>query len=284
MRWKKILLLTPAVVLLLLVAFYFLLDAWLESAGGKRALERALSERSGMPVRLNGAFDIMLLPSIGVNGTDLQVLDPLRGHVLVQGGYYEVALDIGPLLKEQLVVRQLTIEELQIEPETDGFRIEQLSLSGYAENQPTQIRAELGEFGRVDGVFTWFPARLALDLDLGWLSREGVKGHGAAKVAWAGAHFKLSDLDVELAGQSVRGEGCVVIGSPPTVNLALQSDSMNIDEVLESLPGGQGELELDGFELPFELNLIFKTAELTSGGTRARDVTLELGGPPVCSA
>lgn len=282
MRLKKVILLLPALLLLLAVTFYFLLDTWLESAGGRRALERALTERSGMPVRLNGQFDIMLLPSIGVSGTDLQVLDPLRGHVVVQGGRYEVALEIAPLLKEQLVVRQLTVDDLQIDPAADGFRIEQLSLSAFAENQPTDLRVDLGEIGVVDGVFTWFPARLAVDLDLGWQSVDGAEGRLSSGIAWAASHFRLSGLFVELAGQSVRGDGCIMLGTPPIVNLQLEAESMDIDAITEAMPGAQGEASLTEFELPFELNLILQAGNLVSGETRAKGVVLELGEPPVC--
>ena len=63
-------LLIPA---LLLAAAYWLADSWLESAGGRRMLENALTSRSGVPVRLLGDFDLMLLPAIGASGTELVV-------------------------------------------------------------------------------------------------------------------------------------------------------------------------------------------------------------------
>lgn len=47
-------------------AAYFGFDAWLESSGGREMLEKNLSGRAGMDISLEGEFDLMLLPDIGV--------------------------------------------------------------------------------------------------------------------------------------------------------------------------------------------------------------------------
>ena len=86
MKIRRLLLLVPLITLSVLAALYFAVDDWLESAGGRRALERTLSEQVGMPVHLNGDFNIKLLPSVGVSGTELVVSDPATGDDLAVGG------------------------------------------------------------------------------------------------------------------------------------------------------------------------------------------------------
>ena len=61
------------VLLLLPVGLYWLADAWLESSGGRQMLEQELGARFGMSVSLEGEFDLMLLPDIGVSGTELVI-------------------------------------------------------------------------------------------------------------------------------------------------------------------------------------------------------------------
>ena len=63
MRLRRVLFVLPLVSVFLLVLLYFAVDYWLESAGGRRALERTLGEKIGVPVHLNGDFNIRLLPS-----------------------------------------------------------------------------------------------------------------------------------------------------------------------------------------------------------------------------
>jgi hypothetical protein len=106
---RRLLLLVPVVLLLVFAGAWLFLGAWLESAGGRRAVERALSERLGMPVTLQGEFDIMLLPSIGVSGTDLVLGPPGPDSELGRSREYAVALAVRPLLDRRLLIQSIEL-------------------------------------------------------------------------------------------------------------------------------------------------------------------------------
>jgi uncharacterized protein involved in outer membrane biogenesis len=107
---RRLLLFVPAALLLLFAAAYLMLGAWLESAGGRRAVERALAERLGMSVTLQGEFDIMLLPSIGVSGTELVLGPPGPASELARSREYALALALGPLLERRLLIQSIALD------------------------------------------------------------------------------------------------------------------------------------------------------------------------------
>ena len=80
------------------------LDAWLESAGGRSAIERVLGAESGYPVALAGDFKVVLLPAPGVSGTDLRVYPADGMGPMLTGGRYTVALALRPLLRREILV------------------------------------------------------------------------------------------------------------------------------------------------------------------------------------
>jgi len=94
-------------LLLLAIAAWWLLDAWLTGAGGRNAVERALSERLGMPVRLRGDFAVTLYPQIGVGGSDLAV--GADGEAL-SGREYGLSLALRPLLHKRLVIDSVHLD------------------------------------------------------------------------------------------------------------------------------------------------------------------------------
>jgi hypothetical protein len=270
------------VVLLLLVtlpiAAYFLLDAWLESAGGRSAIEQELAMRSGMPVSLQGDFSIGLLPAPGVSGTRFVVGDPLLGRPVLRSGAYRIVLDLSALIGKRLEIRELELEDIQVAPEGADFRIRRLALRGYVENQPTQVSADLGALGVMEGVFTWFPARSTLRLSSSWQGSERQQGSLALELVWAGAWLGLRNLEAELEEQAVRGNGCVSLTEPVAVNLDLESGGIDLDRVLDALPEGQG----GAAGLPFILNLRLTSDRIVKGETSAQGVVLEWGGAPSC--
>ena len=62
---RRIFLLLPLFTVLFLALMYLAVDTWLQSAGGRRAVERVLTDQVGLPVELQGDFNIMLLPAAG---------------------------------------------------------------------------------------------------------------------------------------------------------------------------------------------------------------------------
>jgi hypothetical protein len=110
---RRLLLLAPLLVLLFIAGAYLLLDAWLEGAGGRRAVEDALTERLGLPVNLRGRFNVMLLPAIGVSGTDLVIGEPGAATEAARSGRYAVALALLPLLDGELLVQSFELRDGQ---------------------------------------------------------------------------------------------------------------------------------------------------------------------------
>jgi hypothetical protein len=101
---KKVALFVPLGVAALLFLLVLIADAWLESRAGRRELENALESSLGMPVQLQGDFDISLLPALGVSGTDLSIGSNDTDAPFVQIRDYQVAVKLLPLINGELSV------------------------------------------------------------------------------------------------------------------------------------------------------------------------------------
>ncbi|NND57784.1 MAG: AsmA family protein, partial [Xanthomonadales bacterium] len=100
----------PLVLLVLLPAgLYFAANWWLESAGARHLLERVLSDRAGMPVRMKGEFDLMLIPALGVSGTDLTVGEQADGTLFIGSAEFAVAVALKPLLQKTVQVEWIRL-------------------------------------------------------------------------------------------------------------------------------------------------------------------------------
>ena len=168
---RRIFLLLPLLTLLLLAVMYFALDAWLQSAGGRRAVERVLTSQLGMPVGLQGEFNIMLLPAAGVSGTDLVVRDGTSGGELARGGSFRVVLELLPLVREELRIDEIVVEDIVVAGaggSDEGFVVHKASVAGFAAGEPAQFSIDLGPWGEARGEFTWRPQQAAIDLGLTW--------------------------------------------------------------------------------------------------------------------
>jgi hypothetical protein len=199
---RRLLVGTPVFLALLFVAAYLLLNFWLEGAGGRQALERALQERIGMPVRLEGEFNVMLLPTIGVSGTELVVGEHGAASELLRSGEYAVSLDFAALLDRRLVIGAVGFGEgvLHLErwpeaetaatdvPETTiqlpeigfleirDFRVtaaaeddqpyllQELKIESFAPNRSSPFRLEVAGFGAWVGSLSWNPEQAVLEV------------------------------------------------------------------------------------------------------------------------
>lgn len=202
-RWLVLVLLLLALSPALL---YVLADYWLESAGGRKVLEGELTRRAGLPVRLLGEFDIMLFPSLGVEGTELLIGGTGAGEELVRSGEYSVALSLAPLLAGEMRVETVrlaggslrldrlppmgkpaagspgaalrlpSIDEFAVSdftivaPGEDSarFKVEELAFEGFEERRDTKFRLVIAGYGRLAGQLRWDPAVSALNLDGSW--------------------------------------------------------------------------------------------------------------------
>ena len=114
---RRMLVWLPIALILMLVAFLPLADAWLESAGGRERLERELSRRVGMPVHLLGDFKLSLWPGIGVSGTDLVIGQPGQSSEFSRSSEFELAVELRPLMNRQLKVQQVRVTGITIYPD-----------------------------------------------------------------------------------------------------------------------------------------------------------------------
>jgi hypothetical protein len=198
----KWLLALPLALVLLVVAAYFLLGAWLESAGGRQAVERALAERIGLPVTLEGEFDVMLLPAVGVAGTGLVVGQPGPATEVLRSREYAVSLALAPLLERRLSIESVRfeaglvhlgrwpeagaaapgsapadvrlpdIERLEIHDfgvivsagDDQPYRVRELAVEGFAVGHPASFVLEVEDAGRWAGSILWRQETATLDL------------------------------------------------------------------------------------------------------------------------
>jgi len=114
---RKLVIVILASFILLPVAAYWLADSWLESSGGRRMLEQTLSGRIGMSVRLEGEFDLMLLPAIGVSGTELVIGDPGQETEFARSREYEISVALEPLLDRKVLIEWIRLTGGHIYPE-----------------------------------------------------------------------------------------------------------------------------------------------------------------------
>lgn len=279
MKIRRLLLLVPLITLSVLAALYFAVDYWLESAGGRRALERTLSEQVGMPVHLNGDFNIKLLPSVGVSGTELVVSDPLTGEDLAVGGYFETDLALAPLFREELEVRHVLVERLKLAlPDGGNVFIPRVRLESFGFGRPTDFEVDWSWLGVLSGQFTWSPNESRVLLDALWVAddRDDVSYRGTVDYGPELVRFGSSELAV--GAQTISGEGCLQLAGAPVLNLMLEAETLDLDALSRNIPGGEGA----SGSLPFELNLRLDAAEIRRDDVTAFDTRLEIGSEPAC--
>ncbi|MGH8034016.1 MAG: hypothetical protein ACREO9_02235, partial [Lysobacterales bacterium] len=97
--------------MLLLFLLGLLADAWLESSGGRRLLQRELGRGLGLPVSLQGNFGMRFLPQLEIAGTGLEVgLQGGRG-VLVYSGSYSVGIEVVPFIRGELRIASIRLRD-----------------------------------------------------------------------------------------------------------------------------------------------------------------------------
>lgn len=290
-RKKKVLLVLLLVLVSLPPGAYFMLDAWLESSGGRQMLERSLSSRAGMPVRLNGEFQLMLLPDIGVSGTELRVGDAAPGSEFVSSREFEISVALKPLLNKQVIIdwvrltggrvfpdryapehvagdpsgdsvllipeiRELTIRDFHVVlagSDETTLEVSELSVREFAVGRDTPFILRIEDLLGAEGSFRWDAPQSLLRFD---------------------------GLKLDLSGQAVTGSGCLFVNEPRSLHFDLRAGELDIDALQEKIPDGGGSAE-DG-ELPLDLRIRLGADQLRSSGTVATGVVLNLGEDPAC--
>ena len=252
--------------------------AWLESSGGRQAIEKQLSAAAGMPVHLAGAFDLSLLPVPRAEGTELVVTDA-AGIDLVRSRAFSVDLALKPLLKRQFLVDRLELEWLTLgAPGGTRMALPSVAISGFEPGSETGLAVDLGWLGAVDGTFTWSPERAEVGLDLSWTAEGREPIDLSAVVAYFPDHARLEDLAASIGGQQLAGRGCLLTDNGPRLNLDLRAGVLDLEALAAAIPGGEGTAGA----LPLELNLRLSADEMRRGDLRAIDSVVELGDAPLC--
>lgn len=276
---KKRLLFGLVAVLVLFLGAWFGLQAWIESAGGKAAVERQLSASSGQRVMLQGAFDVSFLPVPGVRGTDLRVYDPVSGKEFAGSRSYSVDFELRPLFEKRIVVERLHVDWMRFRVAGERqVAIPSIELTGFEPGRETAVSVGLGPFGTVDGNFTWYPERSRLDVSLVWNGpeREPVGLDGRFSYRADGADF--DGLRISVAEQAVEGSGCFFAVPAPRLDVELKAGRLDLDRIQRALDFGAG----GGAGMPFELNARLRADELVRGGVVAKGIVLEYGSGPSC--
>ena len=203
---RRLLLFLPVLFVLLFAGAYLLAGAWLESRGGRQAIEQELSRRLGVPVNLQGDFSIALLPSVGVAGTDLVIGEPGTASELGRSAEYAVELAVRPLLHGTLVVESFhlaggrlylerlppsgdaavdansetaapglpdigsfTIRDFEIVTAGDSrLLLQEFTLEGFVSGRPAPFRLAVADYGVLAGSLDWREAASELVLSAAW--------------------------------------------------------------------------------------------------------------------
>ena len=282
-----------AVILLPPIA-YWAADAWLESAGGRRMIETELGGRIGMPVRLEGEFDLMLLPDIGVSGTGLHMGGAGGETEFAHGREYEISVALKPLFQRQVridwirltggeirpahyqpaglpktgdsapgfrlpEIRELTVRDFNIVPADDGGRpihITELTVNDFAEGRETPFALKLEELGSVHGRFNWTAGR---------------------------ALVRLSGLRIMLAGQSATGTACLRVEDPVSIHAELEAGILDGVVEREGMPVAAGAGDGGGVVAGIDIRARLSARQLLGSGAVAHDVVFSIGGEPDCN-
>lgn len=289
-RSRNLVLLLLVIVLSMPFAAYWLADAWLESTGGRQMLEQELSRRLGMSVRLEGEFDLMLLPDIGVDGTVLLIGGEAGAPSLFSSfREFEISVALKPLLKRQVVVewirltggrvypdryrsatgadsngstrlpevQELTLRDFEIVlpgENTPPLKLRSLEVSDFAPARPTPFTLEIEALVTASGWLLWDSAQPGI---------------------------RFGDLQLDLSGQTLGGIACLLL-NPWTLHADLQADELNMDALRDGLSGFESGSGSGSTELPLDLRVRLRLDRLHASGVVAEGVAISLGENPDC--
>lgn len=262
---RRLLLFVPVLLALLFAGVYLLAGIWLESSGGRQAIEQELSRRLGVPVNLLGEFSIALLPSLGVAGTELVIGVPGPESELGRSEVYSVELALRPLLDGVLVIESFSlaggrlylerlpgddgaaadsgsaplrlpdiesfaIRDFEIIAGGDGrFLLQEFELKGFAGGRQAPFRLTVAGYGSLSG-------------ELGWNASAAELG---ASAAWSG--YVPGVLQFRLTANLASASGDLQAGWSPPGAAADSAAAIRIALDYEFRPGGVAlaEVRLD---------------------------------------
>lgn len=291
---RNLLLLMLGLLILAPPVAYWAIDAWLESSGGRQMLAKNLSERTGMKVTLGGEFDLMLLPDIGVTGTDLAIESPLSDQPFASSAEYEISVALKPLLSGQVQVDWIRLSGGEIHPgryrasqpvagekkEAGAARIpkiEELTIRDFQIIPPGSDNGgiQVGTF-RVSGFADRRSAPFSLEI------QDLFSAQGSILLDLQGSSLQLKELSLERSGQRVTGEACMNIGDPFSLHIVTKAQQLDLDLLRQNLPDADSWAGDGGEGAPVDIRVRLTVDELLAAGAVARGVVLSLGQEPVC--
>lgn len=249
-----------------------------------------------MKVTLGGEFDLMLLPDIGVSGTDLAIESPLADRPFASSAEYEISVALRPLLNGQVQIdwirlsrgeihpgryragqpvagekmeagpvripkiEELTVRDFRIIPpgsDKEGIRVDAFQVSGFADRRSAPFSLEMRELFSAQGL-------VFLDMQ--------------------DSSLQLKKLNLERAGQRVTGEACVRIGDPFSLQLVLEAQRLDLDLLRQDLPDIDRWAGDGGEGAPADIRVRLSVDELLAAGAVARGAVLSVGQEPVCGS
>ncbi len=296
-------------LLLLPMAAYWLADTWLESSGGRQMLEQELARRLGMTVKLEGDFDLMLLPAIGVSGTELVI----GGEAETESGTqdsppgffahsreFEVSVALKPLFRRQLIVEWIRLSSGTVYPDRYSHAgnggeaaITDPAKSGEGKRDSTVVLPEIQELTLREFDFV-------LDEESGSVVHlkelqirdfaDRIKAPfrleiedlltAAGWLRWDTLLSKIDfgDLNLAVGNQAMNGEACLLLQEPLVLNVDVRTESLDADAIKDlQLDTGSG-----GGDSQLEIRARLSADELRTNGVVARGVVLNLGQDPSC--
>ncbi len=151
-------------------------------------------------------------------------------------------------------IRELTLRDFDLvlaEENVTPLKVKSLKVSDFAERRQAAFSVDVEGLVNLEGWLLW--------------------DTGQSKI-------QLGDLQVDLAGQTLAGEACLLLQEPVSFNAWLTAGAFDFDAFRERLP----DTGKDGGDLPLDIRVRFSVDELRSSGVVARGVVLNLGQDPAC--
>lgn len=89
----------------------------------------------------------------------------------------------------------------------------------------------------------------------------------------------LRNVGIKIAGQSIGGDGCLLLTGKTALHLSLQAGDIDLDRIYSLLPAQQG----NGPEPPWVLAIQLHADKAWLAGAEASDISVEIGSQPDCS-
>jgi hypothetical protein len=91
--------------------------------------------------------------------------------------------------------------------------------------------------------------------------------------------IEMSQLDIEITGQSISGSGCLKLADSPSLHLLLGAETLDLDRIYSLDLPQRG----DGTELPLDLAVELRIEEARFAGAKASDLVVAAGPEPACA-